>query len=551
MRSKLAFPSRLAAACVPLLLGACAGKEDAPPATKIDAQTAPVQAGQRTAALVREMSGSLSFLTDDGSVLAKLVRSAAPTASLEAGALVLAPLPQPLADMMKTTPAIKGRVQLSFMTEEEQLDDTANDVEVFLKERLLAEQNIETKTEEQIVYLLKGDPTCRPLPSRAAGMVGPAGPDAECAEQLAKLQVRVVARGDGDGVRLQILLGPDKHELSAFVIHSALVAWEMGLASAKKAIQFANDTLGEAQDPDLVALETFEGRWRASLAKLGEDHVKAELAILEKIRVAGTEPMGAFSTEATPALFSLTANGVAKTATLKLDARATEIGAPWDPRKTGAQNRDLTISIGGLHGETTISEAQEEVRFTGIGVGKSFVAVRGTHIFDLDLNPADGRKLDLVAKVIAGDRPRFEISPKLDLTAAFNLAAVAADFAEPPQGFLADDTLGLSLAGASPVVVQGRPAGAGGEEQAGLEIVAGTLTLTSQKKPASNVTVPAGQCLVVAEAPASGASPRAPAPPREAGRAGARSCSRRPPAAPSRWCACGPSACASKAGGTG
>ncbi len=57
-------------------------------------------------------------------------------------------------------------------------------------------------------------------------------------------------RADGDGVRLGVLIGPQRLELSAFVIHSDLLALEMDLAKADAATQVIAQTLGsEAPSP--------------------------------------------------------------------------------------------------------------------------------------------------------------------------------------------------------------------------------------------------------------------------------------------------------------
>src|SRR5207244_1702336 len=100
---------------------------------------------------------------------------------------------------------IGGTPTPTFLTVEEQFDDTGNDLQTFLKDRVLVQTNIESQTDTQITYLLKPDPTCRPLHSDAGG--GPdAGADAgagtidqACADDLTKLEVRIVVTADGDG----------------------------------------------------------------------------------------------------------------------------------------------------------------------------------------------------------------------------------------------------------------------------------------------------------------------------------------------------------------
>src|SRR5437764_186098 len=67
-----------------------------------------------------------------------------------------------------------------------------------------------------------------------------------CVDQLTRLAVRVMLQPDGDGVRLTILVGPDRLALSAFIIHSDLLALETDLAQAYTAVQYIDQTLGTA-----------------------------------------------------------------------------------------------------------------------------------------------------------------------------------------------------------------------------------------------------------------------------------------------------------------
>jgi hypothetical protein len=170
----------------------------------------------------------------------------------------------------------------------------------------------------------------------------------------------------------------------------------------------------------------------------------------------------------------------------------TDVLAPWTPKSPVPRNQDLHVSIGGLHGDATLTEGKKEISFHGVGVGASFVAVRGAHIFDLAFNPASGGKADVLVTA-AGDVPRFAVTPKFDLSLAFNLAAVAGDFQDPPPAPLLHETYTVLLDGATPAVVEAvkqTPTFNGG-----LKVVAGTLTVATNGMPATTVTVPAGMCL--------------------------------------------------------
>jgi hypothetical protein len=334
-------------------------------------------------------------------------------------------------------------------------------------------------------------PTCLPLPSSGRTDI-----DIECARDLPKLEVRLVVRADGDGVRITVLVGPTRHELSAFIIHSDLLAVESDLAKAVRAIEFMNMTLEPGAEQKPYPFTRLEGRVKVALQKLGPKKVRGSYGVLEAITVEGMESDSdpvSLRTAASDPLFAVTADGVAKELSVKLAVGQTDVKTSWDPKDTGARNLDLHVSIGGYHGELVLTEAKKEVVLRGLGIGQTFVAVRGTHIFDLDLNPGDGRKFDVKVLLAADDRPRFELSPKFDLALKFSLGAIAADFTEPPPSYLAGETYSIKLDGASPAVFEAAPSTP--DFQGGLKIVAGTLTIATTGQPATSVVVPAGQCL--------------------------------------------------------
>jgi hypothetical protein len=133
--------------------------------------------------------------------------------------------------------------------------------------------------------------------------------------------------------------------------------------------------------------------------------------------------------------------------------------------------------------------------------------VRGTKIFALDFNPADGNAMDVVAKLLAGDVPRFEIKPKLDLSLMFNFQAVAGELQEPPAAGIADETYGITLGGASPSAIEVLKENTATGFEGGFKVAAGSLALTARTSPGATVTVPAGQCLVSRPMPPAGSHP--------------------------------------------
>lgn len=459
------------------------------------------QTPARAAEVVRQMGAGIGFLASDDGVLQKLFSGADSASGGLMGNATPQPLPRPLMRQLRSTPALKSMgiqpIQ-SFLTAEEQFEETARDVEVLLRDRLLTKANEESRSDVEVVYLLKPDPTCLPLPSS-----GGSGPDPDCVADLPRLQVRLVVRADGDGIRITVQVGPMRHELSAFVIHSDLLAWELEYARALQAVTFIDTTLNPGQAQKTYPFTKLEGRQKIAVQKLAPKKVKAWFGVIQPITVEADDPdSGPISvrTAASDPMLALTGDGATKEATITVAVGQTDVKTSWDPRSIGARNSDLHVSVGGYYGEATLTEAKKEVVLRGLGVGQTFVAVRGTHIFDLDLNPANGRKFDLRVLVTADDRPRFEVSPKFDLGLKFNFGAVAADFDEPPPAALTNASYSVRLDGATPAVIEAMPQ-MGPAFDGGLKVVAGTLTLAATSAPATTVVVPAGKCLTGREPP--------------------------------------------------
>jgi hypothetical protein len=465
-------------------------------AQPIDPQTSADQAATRAADVIRQAGSGLGFVTDQGGVLDKMLGGADDATAGIMRKAVPPPMPTPIIRHLRGTPLVKtmGGVEAlgSFLTADEQFDETAHDIQVLLHDRLLVASNIESKTDTEVTYLLKPEPTCQPISTDPAAMEDPS-----CGPDLLKLQVRLVVVGDGDGVRITVLVGPQRDELSAFIIHSDLLAWEADFAKGLRAVTFINDTLKPNDPQKPYPFSKLEGRIRLSLQKLGPQHVKGAVAILEAVNVEADQPdSGPISVHIAPSdpLFAVTGDGVAKQATFDYDLAQTDVTTSWDPQHVGMKNSDLHISVGGLYGEATLTEGQKQVVFHGTGIGQTFVAVRGSHIFDLDFNPAAGRKFDLTVQA-DGDQPRFEVTPAFDLSLAFNLGAVAGDFKDPPASYLTHETYRIVFDGATPAVIEPVKANDAVMFAGGLKVVAGTLVLSTNGTPPTTVTVPAGKCL--------------------------------------------------------
>ena len=211
---------------------------------------------------------------------------------------------------------------------------------------------------------------------------------------------------------------------------------------------------------------------------------------------------------ATDPALAVAADGVAQTATVTVNLGALDVLTSWDPQGTGATpNRDLEVAVGGLTSATTFTEGVQELVSKGLGIGATSVKVRGTSIFDLDLNPGDMRRFDLDLTVDPAGEPHFAVTPRFDLSLGFHLGAVAADFAREnqPASYVLDEVYRVRLdnGGATATVTTVPASGTFG---GGLSVDPGTLTISSSKV-ADPIVVPAGKCLTSVASPPAGAHP--------------------------------------------
>jgi len=503
-------PTRWLLALSAGLLGAhLTGCDHAP----VDATAMSHEAALRVQDIIHNMAAGVGFAAQDGSA-ANQIASGIGTASDGVKGAMQALMPAPMMMAMGGDPLMRAMAPTpapSMMTTEEKLDDAADTLKTWLDERILTDTNLETRDSDGAVYLLHPDPTCRPLPADG----DPAGtlPDvnADCADKLTKLPIRIELHPDGDGARFRILIGPDRLELSTFTVHSDLLAIEIDLDQAKRATDYINATLGDGSPMSGSQVTRLVGRVRYSLHKDCDKKVTFAVSVLAPIDVAVADASGAPNGEikvgvSDPA-FSLTGDGVARTLTIGVNLARTDVITTWDPNGSGVKNSDYHVALGGLTGQSTLTEDQKDLTVKGLGIGETFLEVRGTKIFDLNLNPDDMRRFDLHATVNADGLPRFEVTPRFDLSLGYHFSAVASDFVSAPPSYFLDETYGVRLVnGSAPAAIQAVASNSAAGFAGGIKVEAGTLTISSSSVPDA-VTVPTGKCLTGNPSPPAGAHP--------------------------------------------
>ncbi len=471
---------------------------------------APLMAS-RARAVLDTTSQSLTFMEQENTLLSRLgTKVAEPPLVRRSGTTVMAMVARAVPPLRaafdhpekKLNPA--GALVAATLQDDasmsSDLESFSADLEVLLRDRIMVASNLESQSADKVVYLLKPDVTCQPLPSEVEQT-----PDPDCVADLPKLQVRVVMTRESDGVRLSVVLGANQDQMFALIVRGDRLGVELDLPAMKKALDFSRVALGEAPfDPDL---QMKTGKLRFEVRRLGAKAAGFEVSVLQDVDLqvldAQGQPEMTFRTARRegPAI-SAVFNGETRVATLSQDVGATEIHAPYDPQDTGVPNQNLKVLMGGITWQTTLNEASQELNIKGLGLGAgpTSVDVRGLRVFQLDVNPSDGRKFDLRVTMNAAEQATLEITPKVDVAAAFKLGLIQADFKEPPAAELLDETYRLQASGANPVVLETVAHDEATGFDGGIKVVAGSLLLASSK--GAMVSVAAGQCLVSKEAAA-------------------------------------------------
>ena len=494
-------------------LGVAAGCN---PSKPLDEKQATETAAVNAETAIQQAGKALSFIVDDNGTV-KTVSSAGTSTgtvmSQTAGAMaargaVAASTAMPhsmLRALVGPTVSaqVTGTAMPSMMTASEKFDQAASELRKLMEQRLFVPSNLEGNDGTTATYLLKPDPTCRPLPADDA----PAGTvpdiDAHCQDELTKVEVRIAVRDDGDGSKLTVEIGPARLQLVAFIVHSDFLAADVDLAMAKAATDYIDAQLGT--DAPSSSYDRLTGTLRLSLKRLGDQKVMAAFSVLQAVDVAETNGPELVTAAADPA-YALTGDGVSRTATLQVGIGASEVDSSWDPRKTGVVNRDEKITIGGAYGTYTLDENARKITLADVGMGEERFSVRGMPILDLNLNADSARRFSGAVTVNADDTVHVELAPQFNLNLAYDYQSIASELSSPPSAATLHDTYAVVLANGGDIAAFDTVK-ASGTFTGGVKVVAGTLTLSAASAPDATVTVPAGKCLSSTTAAPAGTNP--------------------------------------------
>jgi len=373
----------------------------------------------------------------------------------------------------------------------------------------LRDEDFESQDRDGSVVLLRGETSCAPDADR-------------CKELIDGLEVRLRLRAltSPAGLFVEVQTGPR----SPFFlrIFEEELAIEVNLPEAEPLWELLfEERLHKLED--LGAYELLQGRLLLTVTSREAEGVELQLSILEDVEIASADPEGpGISVEpAIPAL-SLALDPASGNVELELGLGAVNL---WGPAASFLFEEDplagrISIHLDGLQGRTSwiagMSDSLLLVEGFGLGDETSRITLNGAPLLSLDLNPMDGRRVDLQLSRDPELGTVLQVVPALELRLGLTLANLA-DQCEVATWAL-DETFTLRLDGASAPAILFR----GGEEELRIlptdlaeldawqlppiEVLAGQLVLESRST--RSVLVPTGMCLRTTEASAG----RAPAP---------------------------------------
>jgi hypothetical protein len=401
----------------------------------------------------------------------------------------------------------------------QEIRDDADELVRRLREEIFVEANLESETSISATYRLGPEVLCSAddahdvAPTGSGASVPEPELDADCVDQVARLEPRLVLTSPREGdIDVTLLLGSERHApLSVSLYRESLgvkVDLAEGLAAARE--------LGE----DLEAIHHLSGLLELRLVQKAARDYSLELNVLEAIAAEVdsdgdvlTTSLGASSpawnvrvdgnTNTLSACFDLAAFRLtgplrafadAFNGSLDRDVTAPSAGAgllPPDPEEPAppaerAYSGVLDLFLAGLSGTLRYTADSDVLRIEDLGFGDRTSTLEHDDdlLFALDLNATEGRRVSLTLTP-SDEGTQIDITPSFDLRMAFAFHHVA-DQLDGIADYLLDDTLRVWFEGENPSLEAK-------DEQ--LRVTSGALHIESQAEPSANVSVAAGMCL--------------------------------------------------------
>jgi hypothetical protein len=379
-----------------------------------------------------------------------------------------------------------------------------------LREQILIPENLEAETATSATYRLGASVLCDADDAADAspGSGAPSEADEDCVDEAERYQLRLRLTSPREGdVDMTLLVGEAQSAPLTIHLYQHSLGVQVDLGEVLDAARDLDEDLGD--------LKELAGVLQLELVENAPLDYSLELDVLSALHVVvgdGDDTLSASLGASSPSL-SLRVEGNARRLTAGVDLGALEVlgplssfadlfaadtassssgsnsftGAP--PAEEHSYAGTIKLLLAGLSSTVSYVADSDVLSFSDIGFGDrtSTIEHDGNRLFALDLNPTQGRRLNLVVEP-DGDGTKVSITPTLDLALTFAYHHIA-DQVDDIADYLLDNTLHVWFEGAAPVVqIQ--------DEQ--VQVVSGSLNLTSSFDPAHDLSVGAGECLLEA-----------------------------------------------------
>lgn len=467
------------------------------------------KAAAYTRALIVQTSTGVGFVGNRDATLQRALE-AAERIRRDLLPVLPTPLPRSFLDVIGDNPLFKSLLSndSSQPTLQQNLDDLAAYLERWIKERLLAEANLESKTDDAATYLLKPEPTCRPLP--APGVEPPPAKEG-CRKTLESTEVRVLMKALLDGVSLRFVVGPDRRELSQVIVRLDGLEWRAALAESAKAGALLDALMapagtGSASAPTDTQQGDLKGSFTVTVKRDGTAGALVTMKIDEAIhatRVDGTgKDVFALDVAASPnPVLTLSGNGSSKAISLELALGAIAVRTSWDPQGRGARNTDLELALASLGGRLRLLDKERTIEAPELSLGDYTAKVRGKEVFGLALGASGAGPLAVTGTLgdADGGGSVLQLPAGLKAAARFHLGQVRADL-PGDLTYVPDETFTADFGAGSAPAAQARLLTRGGQ-LAALAVTDGQLVVTTDAS-ADSLRATAGRCVTRAAKPA-------------------------------------------------
>ncbi len=320
---------------------------------------------------------------------------------------------------------------------------------------------------------------------------------ARCEADVDALEIRVRVATEGDGVVIRLQIGPERTSLVVLALQPDQAALHFDLTEVGAALVPSPSVLDE--EP-LNLPEILEGRFSFVLTQNAENDFTLNLDVSQAIQVrmdipeVGTVEANMGTSEA---LLNIHLDGTANALDVSVDLGNSDVSIPFGSLFEAGGDGALVVELAGLEGQVALSESENHLTITGLGLGDGQSRIRHDDVVlaSLDVNANAGRHFDLTVRDDGGFA-LVDFLPGLAVDLYLNLGHLDTYLdpeEEPAPAALRDQTYSLELSAASGPASIKPLEGIDGE--GAIQVVTGQLSLWSSAT-AEVLDVATGQCLM-------------------------------------------------------